>query len=357
MRKLLFILPIVLISCVSKDYKSQPNSLTVMTYNVENLFDTLDDEGKDDETYLPKNQKTSRAHKLKCAGLSKEHYRKECLSKDWNSRLVERKMNRLAHVIKQVRSGQGPDVLIVQEVENLNVLTRFKMNHLNELGYKEIVHIEGPDQRGIDVAMISKLSLLKKPKLHEIDLKPAAKEAGKNPIKVRPTRGILEAQFQLPDGESLTVFGVHFPSQGSPTPYRKVALETLNKARKALAKDELVIAAGDFNITTKEDGEHQLFGNEDMKNLWLVSHYIGCHKCEGTHNYRGDWSFLDVMLFSHNFKYSSWSLDPQSIRIPNKSIYQKNDFGNPARFSDGRSQLGVSDHWPLAVDIQPKEVR
>lgn len=363
-----FVLSFFIVSCASKEYQSKTNGLTVMTYNVENLFDALDDKGKEDETYLPLSMKKSNSHKLKCQGLKKEHYRKSCLENDWNETKISRKLGRLADVVKQVKKGQGPDVLIMQEVENLSILTRFKENHLKGMGYKEVVLIEGPDKRGIDIGMISKLRLKAKPQLHEIDLKPAYQEVNELSDedmkkekdldeKVRPTRGILQAQFALPDGKSLTIFGVHFPSQGSKTPYRKQALATLEEVRAKLPKNEYVIAAGDFNITMKEDSEKKLLTSDEMKKHWLVSHLWGCEGCDGTHNYRGEWSFLDVMLFSHNFKYGSWRVNPKSIRIPNKSIYQVNRFGNPARYRDGRGQLGVSDHWPLAVDLEPKEVR
>ncbi|MCH2100039.1 MAG: hypothetical protein MK142_16780, partial [Pseudomonadales bacterium] len=41
--------------------------IRIMTFNVENLFDTTHDEGKNDETYLPLSVKQSDAHRAKCA--------------------------------------------------------------------------------------------------------------------------------------------------------------------------------------------------------------------------------------------------------------------------------------------------
>lgn len=328
-----------------------------MTYNVENLFDNLDDQGKEDETYLPIEVKRTAQHRRKCARVSRDYYRKLCMNTDWSDAKIKRKLKRLADVILQIKNGQGPDVLIMQEVENLNVLERLRLNHLKGKGYLKSILIEGPDKRGIDVAIMSKLPQAGKAKLNIIDLSVADKEkkkADKN-WKARPTRGILQARFQLPDDKKLTVFGVHFPSQGSPTPYRKVAVTTLNKLKKKLAPSEYVIAAGDFNITTKEDAKEGLF-SKDLAKEWMVSHLIGCNSCEGTHSYRGDWSFLDAILFSKNFRGEVWVVDRKSIRVANKSIYQKNHYGAPARFRDGKNQKGVSDHWPLAADIVPKGV-
>ncbi len=343
--------------CVSKTYKSPKKSITVMTYNVENLFDAMDDPGKEDETYLPLAKKKTSQHKAKCAGLSRQWWRQQCLETDWNENKIERKINRIADVVLQVKNGRGPDVLVLQEVENLNILKQLQQNGLGQAGYKEAILIEGPDKRGIDVAMLSKLPQVGGSVLHEIKLDYIDRKTGEvDPSKeARPTRGILQAQFKLPDDEKLIVLGVHFPSQGSPTPARRKALEKLEEVRKALPEDSFVIATGDFNITAVEDGREGLFA--EVSNNWLVSHQLGCQSCEGTHNYRGSWSFLDVMLFSKNFKKGSWVVDAKSIRIPNKSIYQLNHFGGPARFNDGRAQKGVSDHWPLAADIIPGGVQ
>ncbi len=347
-----------IVSCAtSKEKITNPDSLTVMTYNLENLFDTTNDPSKNDETYLPIENKKSAQHKNKCAGVSKDHWRKQCLFTDWSESKLKRKMQRLADVILQVREGKGPDILIVQEVENKSVLERFNKNYLQEAGYREVVLLEGPDERGIDVGMLSRLPLVGKPILHEVKLDFIDRKTGEVDSKkeARPTRGILQAQFELPNQESLYVFGGHFPSQASPTPHRRKAIEALNAARKKLPKKAYVIAAGDFNITAKEDGEEGLF--QLLAEDWLVSHQVGCGDCQGTHNYRGSWSFLDVILFSKNFSNEKWQLDLGSIRTPNKSLYQIDHWGGPARFNDGRGQKGVSDHWPLAADIVPGAIQ
>ncbi|MEM7646795.1 MAG: endonuclease/exonuclease/phosphatase family protein [Pseudomonadota bacterium] len=349
-----FLCSVFFVGCASKEIKPDPNALTVMTYNVENLFDTLDDPNKNDETYLPIEKKQTSQHRMKCQAAGKPHWIRECLKKDWSEVKLERKMGRLADVIKQIKKGQGPDLLILQEVENLNVLERLRQNHLAGLGYQEAILVEGPDERGIDVAILSKLPLSQKPILHEIDLMPAAKEVGRK--KTRPTRGILQARFELPNKKMLTVFGVHFPSQGSPTPYRRVAVKKLLELKKSLPQNELALAAGDFNITAKEDGKEGLF-HKELAQEWLISHQMGCDQCQGTHSYRGSWSFLDAILFSKNFKYGPWVVNPKSIRLANKSLYQLNHFGGPARFREGTAQKGVSDHFPLAADIYPSEVR
>lgn len=345
----------ILCGCVSTTYESPSSALTVMTYNVENLFDSLDDPGKNDETYLPLSAKKSALHRAKCQKAGRAWWIKQCLETDWNDSKIKRKMGRLADVILQVKNGKGPDILILEEVENLNILERLRLNHLQAAGYRKSILIEGPDERGIDVAMLSRLPLKGEPKLNEIKLTQMNKKTKKE-VPGRPTRGILQAQFELPGGQSLTVLGVHFPSQGGPTALRKTAIQKLLEVKTTLPKDEYVIAAGDFNITAEEDAQHGLF-SERLAKDFLISHQIGCDDCEGTHNYRGRWSFLDAILFSKNFQGEKWQVDAKSIRVANKSIFQLNHYGRPARFDEGLSQKGVSDHFPLAADIIPVEVR
>ena len=61
----------------------EPAVITLMTFNVENLFDTEDDPGKDDYTYLPLAQKQTDEHKKKCAGIAVDRWRDQCLNWDW----------------------------------------------------------------------------------------------------------------------------------------------------------------------------------------------------------------------------------------------------------------------------------
>ena len=48
-----------------------------------------------------------------------------------------------------------PDIIAIQEIENLNVL-RMLFNNIEALGYTDFALIEGEDYRGIDNAIISK---------------------------------------------------------------------------------------------------------------------------------------------------------------------------------------------------------
>tara|TARA_R110002072_G_scaffold534_2_gene3467 strand:- start:2719 stop:3774 length:1056 start_codon:yes stop_codon:yes gene_type:complete len=337
-----YVLAILLVSCSTGQFNTQKDDIVLFTYNVENLFDTVHDRGKNDLSYLPIEDKKGLAHQAECEGIKVKRWRDECLYNDWSPKILDRKMERLAHVILQ--EDVHPHIIFLQEVENINVLEMLRKKYLAKSGYtKKSILIEGPDRRGIDTAMISKLDLASKPKIH------ITKFEGHS-----PTRAILEATFKLPNGDLITAFSLHLPSQRSPSKARRKVLKTLRNAIDKLPKNRMIVAAGDFNITKLEDIREKLL-EESLLDKFEVSHKIGCKDCSGTHSYRGKWSFLDMIFFSKNMtsKKASYQLIPSSIRTPDNSKYQlrSNSF-TPSRFGSGASTDGVSDHLPVAANLR-----
>lgn len=337
-----------------KQAKVESEKIRIMTMNVENLFDTDDDPGKNDESFLPLSKKVDSAMSNRCYTQNASSYRQdECLSTDWDQMTLERKMARLTDVLRQVNDGHGPDILTLQEVENINVLRIWRDNYLKDMNYQTMELIEGPDERGIDTAILSRLPKVGESKLHLLDYSKVASEL--KPGDIRPTRGILETHLRLPDGQEVAVFAVHFPSQGAPTIHRKVAVETLLNVTAKVGPGIPVIVGGDFNITNTEDWKEKYFPDL-LAPRFAISHMVGCEKCSGTTYYHRDrtWSFFDVLLFSKdldNGKVSGWSLSRPSIHIVNSSVYQINRWGSPANYGSGRQSVGVTDHWPMYAEL------
>ena len=87
---------------------------------------------------------------------------------------------------------------------------------------------------------------------------------GKNYSKpTRPTRSVLEVNLVSPSGESISVFGVHFPSPRHFIEERQDAFDTLERAVYG-KKSDLIVAAGDFNITANEDSRMQVLHVRQM---------------------------------------------------------------------------------------------
>jgi endonuclease/exonuclease/phosphatase family metal-dependent hydrolase len=327
-----------------------PSAVSIMTFNVENLFDTRHDPGKNDRTFLPLTLKQTEEHRQACAQIEVEYWRDQCLHWDWSEQILDRKMTVVAAAILQVGNGRGPDVLALQEVENLGVLERLRTEHLASAGYAPAILIEGNDDRGIDVAFLTRLELAGQPVLHQIPFEGIPKE------RVADTRGILEATFRLPGGALLTGYAVHFPAPFHPTEMRVAAYEFLNGLRAALPEDRAAFAAGDFNTTSGENREKSMLDRFARPN-WIVVHERGNVSEKGTSYYDRDdsWSFLDMILWSPAKKRgdSAWSLREDSVRVANRTAAQVEDGVRPARFELPEGS-GVSDHWPLLADIELK---
>jgi endonuclease/exonuclease/phosphatase family metal-dependent hydrolase len=326
-----------------------------MTFNVENLFDTRDDPGKDDRTYLPLAMKQTVEHKAACAQVDVAAWREQCLDWDWSEGILERKLAALAATIRQVNDGRGPDILALQEVENLSIVERLRTEYLPDSGYRPAILIEGGDNRGIDVAFLSKLEPDGRPKLHRIPFDSA------EPARVADTRGILEATFVLPDGSLLTGYAVHFPAPFHPTEMRVSAYEFLAKLLAGLPADRPAFAAGDFNTTSEEDRKQAML-DRYARPHWTVVHEQDCKDsrgdCRGSSYYARDdtWSFLDMILWAPAWDrgaHATWDLRENSVRIANAYSRQLRDNGTPARFTLPEAE-GVSDHWPLHFTIEPK---
>ncbi|HEY5643713.1 MAG TPA: endonuclease/exonuclease/phosphatase family protein [Woeseiaceae bacterium] len=326
-------------------------SLTIMTFNVENLFDNIDDPGKEDRTYLALTDKQSDEHKAACAEIEVDRWREQCLDWDWSDDIIEQKLSVVAGVILQVDNGRGPDIVALQEIENIGILERLRTEYLAAADYGPGILIEGDDLRGIDVAFLTRLELAEPPTLHRIDF------TGVGEDRVYDTRGILEATFVRPDGTLLTGYSVHFPAPFHPTEMREAAYRALNTLRAGLPVDRDAFAAGDFNTTSREDGEKDMLGRF-ARPFWTVTHEVRCDGCKGTSYYarRDDWSFLDMILWSpasDRGENATWNLRADSVRIANAAPGQRRPDGTPWRF-EMPGGAGVSDHWPVVITIESK---
>ena len=106
---------------------------TLAFYNLENLFDTIND--------ITKNDEASPMMELK--GNKSKVY--------WD------KIDKLASVISQIgeeKTKTSPAIIGVSEIENVSVLEDLvKSVHIKKKNYG-IIHYESPDKRGIDVALL-----------------------------------------------------------------------------------------------------------------------------------------------------------------------------------------------------------
>jgi len=338
-KRLLFF--VLLAGCAKAEPEPEIKRVSVMTFNVENLFDTKHDPDKNDLAFLPLAGKETREHKTACQKMKRALYRDQCLEWDWSSETLAVKMKRLGKVILSVGDGRGPDILLLQEVENKAILERLRTGPLADAGYGPGLLLEANDARGIDQAILTRLPVVSGPTLY--------RDAGGT-----LTRGLLIAGLSLPDGTVLQTGVVHFPSPAAPRRLREGGLRILNNYRQRISSASLMLVGGDFNITAEEEAEFRVFARLAGEQ-WALAHELGCKKCPGTHYYapKKSWSFLDVVLISKNMDPNGsapWTIDAASVRLVDSARGQKDKRGRPLRF-DPMDRTGISDHFPLVVDL------
>ncbi|MFP5520636.1 MAG: endonuclease/exonuclease/phosphatase family protein [Bdellovibrionia bacterium] len=326
------------------------DEISIMHFNIENLFDTEDDPDREDHAYLPAQLKKTPEHAKLCASQTGYRY-KECMEMDYSESLIKKKMSNLAKIILGV-DNKGPDVLVLIEIENEKILKRFNEEFLKDANYQTAVLLEGWDRRGVDVALLSRLPLAGKATLHKPEVKD---ETGTLDTEATKTRGILDVPLALPNKETLHVIGAHLPSQANPTKEREQILKQIVNIIKNKGENAMVVAGGDFNITAEEEDSNKLF-KKIATPIVDVSHFVGCKKCPGSHNYRKRWSFLDVQLYSPalksegkgSYRYLTETID--IIRYDDLHI-ERGKY--PMRWSWEKKE-GVSDHFPIYVRLKKR---
>lgn len=333
MKSLLFALPLLL------TLTAEAKSLKVMQYNVENFFDTTFDQGTLDYTYLPlATKRTFPNHTKLCQQMGSDNFVKDCLNLDWSVDKFNKKAQNIAKVIKSFdETNAGPDIVVLEEVENINVINNIVSQGLSNLGYVSKVLIEGEDKRGIDVGLISKYPVVSA-KHYPIVLKGQTLD----------TRGILQVTLNV-EGKTVVVFANHWPSQSNPTEER-IAAATLLSDTADKIKADLIFAAGDFN--TLDDESPMPFSYlKNFDDAEQTARHMGVKMFDGTHYYHGVWSSLDH-IFIH--KSSKLQGNFQKFQIMNRSFLLKKDqrSGDMVPFrADARNGEGFSDHLPMGMEF------
>lgn len=311
-----------------------------MFYNVENLFDTIDDPKTKDNEFLP------------------------TAEKQWNTQKYNRKLNNLSMVIQNVKRMGLPDIVGLAEVENKTVLNDL-LNYRNMLsGRYKIVHEDSKYNRGVDVALFYNPKTFKyvSHETTEIEF----------PFdKTRTTRAILYVKGKLENDEELHVFVNHWPSrwggveQSEPkrvhvaTVLRKLIDEL--KGEKPGAK---ILVLGDFNDAPTNKSLSETLGSvkkPDGKGSLVNLAHHPMSKGLGTYNYKGNWDMLDQAIVSENMidakKGLSTCTDCLGIFDNQMVTYMHNKSGQlrPNRtYGGSRHYGGYSDHYAIYVGMEFK---
>ncbi len=335
-----FIVIIFLFSCrvsINNIFAQNKDTLFVASWNLENLFDTVHDEGKNDVEFTPEG------------------------SKEWSADRLDHKLSNLARVIKSMNNNNGPDILGVVEVEHQSLLDSMIVKYLNDKPYK-IAYAESPDARGIDNGLIYNSR-----KLKLISVQPDSVRLPDD----YPTRLILNVKLLTSNNDTISVFINHWPSRiGGEEKSEENRIAAAKLLRKNVEdflsnKSSDVIIIGDFNdnpdnssivsvLLTKpyECGNQYDKNRFGGKNVLLNLAYPIFEKGEGTYKYRDSWNMLDQMIISQDLiigKKVEYVCNSFEIYKPDFMVTHSGKYlGTPFPTYGGNRYLGgYSDHFPV----------
>lgn len=323
-----------------KQAKSSKSELfRVMFYNVENLYDTVDDPNIDDQEFLPTSES------------------------NWTNERLDAKLKNLAQVIQAVGAQkQLPDVIGMAEIENRNVLDfLLTKTDLSKLGYS-IAHFDSPDKRGIDVALLYRSSRFKPLKITKYPvIFPGDMD--------KPTRDILYVKGELPNKTTLSILVNHWPSrsggQKETEPKRILAAQTAKRVCDSIAFNERnanILLMGDLNDYPSDKSLTETLSaqNDTSNTSSALYNLMGWQKGEnvGSHPYKGEWGFLDQIIVSSSVIKGEKGLktyfnQAQAFR-PDFLIEKNEKYNNwqTKRTYGGKNYLGgYSDHLPVFVNL------
>ncbi|MBS1912746.1 MAG: endonuclease/exonuclease/phosphatase family protein [Bacteroidetes bacterium] len=313
-------------------------TLLVAFYNTENLFDPTDDPARTgDDEFTPE-------------GAMK-----------WNDERLDRKLAQIARAIRLMNNGSGPDLIGLAEVENRRVVTMLAEEHLPR-GLYGIVHAESPDERGIDVALLYKPSVLtlKGFTMHRVDLGAGA----------RPTRDVMEATFAK-DGHMLTVLVNHWPSrlggEERTTARREAAARVaagVIDSLRALDPNTDVVLMGDLNdepgapsIENVLDAREYTGGSFSHRMINTAAP-VAATDTIGSYFYRGHWEVIDQIMLSRGALDSSGVVLSEMAETVFTPEFLRDDRADPVHRPPYRTYVrgtqyigGPSDHFPVTLRV------
>lgn len=340
-------------------------------YNVENLFDTQHDPGKNDHEFLPTG------------------------SYQWTEQKYTAKLHNIAQVLSELctefgskKNPAGAAVIGLSEVENSHALEDLlREPALASRGYR-YVHFDGPDRRGIDVALLynPKAFRLVEAQLipyiyptesqPDVDLGFYIDENGR--VKGYPyqngllrgdttyiTRGFLTVEGYLGDEKFYFIVN-HWPSRGAQSPVRERAGYQVRRLKEALLKQDpearIVIMGdlnddpGDLSVTSPEalaaKSDKNACAPHDLYNPWYDMLY---KQGVGTLYYRGKWNLFDQIIFTGNLLNTA---DKSRLHLLTNAVFSRDYLlqtegkykGAPKRTTAGGTWLnGYSDHLPTQI--------
>ena len=338
-KSLILVFAIVFISwtkCSPLPETKAPQSIRVMSFNVENMFDGIE-QGSEYPKYNPKNG-------------------------NWTEKDYMGKLNQISRVTIDA-APDGPDIIGFQEIENKGILTELTKGYLKDYGYKYIVISENKNS-AIQSAFISKYPF------NYVKYHAPQADSG------RDLRQIVEVSFDI-HGHELIILNNHWKSKvGKNTePKRLCAADVVTARLKAIYDENPkaeVLLLGDFNECADEyerEGKGavraimpaevnlpsrfqylRITGDDQNKNpKYLFSPWLWDKNQEpGSYVYRGRWETIDNFFLGSNLTDKKGFYFAGFHAVKTQWNTSKKDHPRPY---DKASGEGCSDHFPILLEL------
>ena len=290
---------------------AEKSSLRIVSYNVENLFDTHHDTLKNDSSFLPDGM----------------HH--------WTYRRYQTKIDRIAQVLVNIGGWESVPLVGLCEVENARCL-RNLCYELRRFHYK-YVHDDSPDERGVDVALLYESTRLNILTSRALSLS----------LDGDATRDILYVSALYEQRDTVHVMMCHLPSQlggASNTDWKRQRAKSLLQSQidsiLLLHPSANIVVMGDMNTSAQDD----LTG---MVNLMIPMQKMG----QGTHKYQGIWTCLDQFYVSQSIatKATTTIFSPRWL-LEEDAKYL--DYKPHRTYIGFRYNDGYSDHLPIVLHLR-----
>ena len=301
---------------------------TVVFYNIENAFDTINDPATIDEDMLP------------------------LADREWNAQRYAAKLQLIASTLSDI-TAERPSLIALAEVENSNVLRNLTQTAPLSATPYDICHYDSPDERGIDVALLYRPDKF----LYE----------GSRAIRSEAdsaTRDILTVWGTM-DGVPTFVVVVHWPSRiGSVTftePKRRASAQQVRQivdSVMAASPATRIIIAGDMNdnprnksirndlqATARPTTATELYN--PFAKVWSAR--------RGSSVYDGRWNQYDNIIVSTNTPLRSIDGRKRAAVYRHPSLLTRRGTPRPT-YSGSRYEGGASDHLPVYIVIGGKHI-
>jgi hypothetical protein len=335
-----FLFVFLIFICFTQKSFSQQNTgdFSILFYNVENLFDILDNPETDDDNFTTNGE----LH--------------------WTSKRFSSKVLNISKVILSASGWNVPEIMVFCEIENRTVLERLiKDTPLKTIPYK-IIHKDSPDQRGIDIALIynSKNFVPLEYNYYPLII---------NGNKLN-TREILYVSGILGGKDTIHIFGNHWPSRYSGL----METKSLRKAAAILLRtkvDEInekyqspkIVIVGDFNDNPEDESISEVLRAKKVElpvvetqlyNLFFEKERIR----SGSLKFQSQWFIFDQIIISGSILSTNSGIyaKPENAKILVLPFLLEDDlkFGGqkPFRTYNGFSYNGgFSDHLPILLQL------